>query len=112
MTAKSNEKTDTLETKLEHLARQLSEARQQQEATSEILRVISTSTADLQPVFDTILERAVRLCEAAYGYILRYDGKILTLAAHHNVDLEGFRALQAVWPMPANVRESRGPRHS
>jgi len=108
MIAKSNEVTDALETKLEQLSRQLAEALQQQEATSEILRVISRSTTDVQPIFDTIVERAVRLCDAAFGFVLRFDGEIVSLAAHYNLSLEGLELLQRIWPMRPNPQSLVG----
>jgi signal transduction histidine kinase len=52
-------------------------------ATSEILRVISSSPTDVQPVFDAIAHSAARLCEAFDAIVLRVDGDILRLAAHH-----------------------------
>jgi adenylate cyclase len=77
------------------------EAQAHQRATSDILEAINRSRGDVEPVFDSILKRAIELCEAAYGFILRYDGKIITLVAHHNLDLEGLRVLRTVWPMAA-----------
>jgi two-component system, NtrC family, sensor kinase len=75
------------------------EAQAFQRATSEILSVISESPTDVQPVFNMIVERAVELCGAAFGFVLRYDGQIISIAAHHNLDPEALRVLQTVWPM-------------
>jgi transcriptional regulator with GAF, ATPase, and Fis domain len=62
----------------------LTEALDQQTATSEVLRVISGSPGDLQPVFATMLEKAVRICDAKWGTIHRWDGDTLHLMATHN----------------------------
>ena len=64
--------------------RELSEALEQQTATSEVLSVISRSTGDLQPVFETILALATRICEAKSGSLYLYDGKDYRTAAQHN----------------------------
>jgi two-component system, NtrC family, sensor kinase len=65
-------------------SRELSESLEQQTATSEVLQVISSSPGDLQPVFATMLEKAVRICDAKFGNIHRWDGDALYLLATHN----------------------------
>ena len=84
--------------------RDLSEALEQPTATGEILRVISQSQTDVQPVFDTIARNAVRLCAAAFSYVFRFDGQLMHVAAHHNVSEEGLQALARQWPMAPNRR--------
>jgi GAF domain-containing protein len=68
----------------QHRTRELSESLEQQTATSEVLRVISSSPGDLQPVFATMLENAVRICDAKFGNIQRWDGELLHHVAAHN----------------------------
>jgi GAF domain-containing protein len=61
----------------------LTESLEQQTATSEVLRVISSSPGDLQPVFDTMLENAVRICEAKLGNLFLREGSGFRFAAVH-----------------------------
>jgi len=70
-----------LQREVDRLARALSEALDQQTATSEILRVISQSPTDTQPVFDAIVERALRLSEATVGAVTIFDGELIHVVA-------------------------------
>jgi GAF domain-containing protein len=71
-------------TELEAKNASLTESLEQQTATSEILRVISQSPTDVQPVFDAIVRSASRLCGGEYAIVTRYDGQLLHLGAQHN----------------------------
>src|SRR6516162_5692097 len=81
-----------LEQKLEARTRELAEARghlsealEQQTATSEVLRVISSSPGELQPVFQTMLANAARLCEAKFGTLYLCEKDALRIVAAYNV---------------------------
>jgi class 3 adenylate cyclase len=63
------------EPEIARLTRELAEARQQQTATADILRIISSSSSSLQRAFETILESATRICEASLGFMVKYDGE-------------------------------------
>src|SRR5712691_3096131 len=78
-------KVRDLEKRLAEALKREAEALEQQTATSEILRVISSSPGDIQPVFDAIAANAARLCDAVNGLVISFDGQLLHLAAHHNV---------------------------
>src|SRR5712691_5286064 len=73
-----------LEKRLAEALQRETEALGQQTAASEILRVISSSPTDVQPVFDAIVLNASRLCGGEYAIVIRYDGEMMHLAAQHN----------------------------
>ncbi|HYT32458.1 MAG TPA: GAF domain-containing protein, partial [Thermoanaerobaculia bacterium] len=79
---------------------QVTEALEQQTATSEILRVISQSQTDVQPVFDTIVRSAVKLCDGLFSALFRFDGELIHLIAQHNFTLEALEAAHRVYPAP------------
>ncbi|HEX3938145.1 MAG TPA: GAF domain-containing protein [Xanthobacteraceae bacterium] len=92
---------------LARLKRELGTAVEQQKATADVLRLISSSSGDLQPVFATILANAVRLCGADNGIINRWDGDALYLVASHNLPAE-FVSLRERAPYRPNERSASG----
>src|SRR5262245_4349651 len=93
--------------KVRDLEKQLAEAREQQTATGEILRVISQSRTDLQPVFDTIIQSAVRLLGGFSGVITQIVGEELPLAALTSTSPSGDAAQKALWPK--RLTDDRSP---
>ena len=89
--------------------RDLTEALEQQTATSEILRVISQSQTDVQPVFDTIAAAALKLCDANSANVFTFDGELIHLAALVNVDPEYVEDVAPVFPAAARSRYRRYP---
>ncbi len=85
---------------LENRNRDLTEALEQQTSTSDILRVISQSPTDVQPVFDTIAAAALKLCRASSGAVMTFDGELIHLAAVANLNPEGADAIRKVFPRP------------
>ena len=76
----------------------LTESLEQQTATSEVLRVIVSSPGELGPVFQTMLENAVRICEPKFGTLYRFDGELFHLAAQFGTP-----------PKLAEFQRQRGP---
>ena len=85
---------------LQERNRQLTEALEQQTATSEILRVITSSPTDLQPVFDAIIGSANRLCEATFAALHRFDGQVVTFDAHHGMTESEVEESRRRFPQP------------
>src|SRR5207249_45637 len=81
-------------TELDARDHDLTEALEQQTATGEILRVISSSPTDVQPVFDAIAASARRLCDGTHGAVLTYDGSLIHLAALDQFNPEGAESLR------------------
>jgi GAF domain-containing protein/HAMP domain-containing protein len=79
---------------------QVTEALEQQTATAEILRVISSSPTDVQPVFEAIARSAKELCEATNGAVFRFDGDKIHFAAHNMFSAAALDAMRDVFPMP------------
>jgi signal transduction histidine kinase/DNA-binding response OmpR family regulator len=97
-----------LEQKVEARTRELSEtnaglttALAQQTATSEVLRAISSSPTDFQPVFDMIAQWALGLCDGDFSAVSRFDGELIHLAAHHSLRPESTAAYEQAFPSPA-----------
>jgi signal transduction histidine kinase/putative methionine-R-sulfoxide reductase with GAF domain len=93
---------------LEARNRDLTEALEQQTATSEILRVISSSPTDVQPVFDTIVQNARGLCGADSAGVLSYDGALIRIEALDKANPEQAEALRQAYPLPADRRHITG----
>jgi len=76
------------ETEIARLTRELDEAREQQTATGDVLKVISRSTFDLQTVLNTLTESAARLCAADKGAIFQLDGDVFRWVANYGFSPE------------------------
>jgi GAF domain-containing protein len=89
-----------LEERLAEALKREAEAQEQQTATAEILRVISSSPTDVQPVFEVVLASGVRLCGASFGGVFRFDGELIHLVTSHQWPAEQLEAMRGRFPMP------------
>ena len=99
------------------MQRELTEALQQQTATAQILRAISTSPTDAQPVFETIVRNAVSLSGSLFANVFRFDGELLHFVASHNVgpstrdqivEKRALELLQSKYPMRPDASQVSG----
>ena len=79
---------------------EITEALEQQTATSEILKVIASSPADIQPVLDAISENALKLCGANFGAVYSYDGKMLDMTSLRNFTVLATEEIRREYPRP------------
>ncbi len=86
---------------LQERNRDLTEALEQQTATSEVLKVISSSPTDVQPVFDAIVQSATKLCDASFGSVHRFDGQVITIEARQNFTAEQIEVSEQRFPIAA-----------
>jgi len=89
-----------LQEQIAALERELKEARDQQAATAEVLRVVSSSPADVQPAFEAMVARAARLCEAEFSAVTRFENGLLHLVAMNNLSPVEKETFHSLFPRP------------
>jgi two-component system, NtrC family, sensor kinase len=100
------EQVAALTRELTEAREQLTEALEYQTATGEVLKVISRSPTDVQPVFDMIAESAARLCEGQFCFVYRFDGQLLHFVAHHSLTPEVLEMNRRAYPAPPSRRSA------
>ena len=88
-----------LEEEVARLRRELAEASERQSATDEVLRIIASSPADVQPVFDTIVRNFVLLCGGVFGAIYTFDGELVHFAGAHGFTPSQRAEVKAKYPV-------------
>src|SRR5881296_742301 len=97
-----------VEAKARQLEKRVSEALEQETATAAVLRVISSSPTNVQPVFDAIAASAVRLCGARIATVFHFDGELIHLIAHHGYTPEALELRRGLFPAPPNAGSVTG----
>jgi GAF domain-containing protein len=97
-----------LEKRLAESMEREAEALQQQTATSEILRVISGSPTEVEPVFQAIVQRATSLCKATFATLHRFDGHLVTFEAHRGMTETEIKGAHRIFPRPADRETAVG----
>jgi signal transduction histidine kinase/CheY-like chemotaxis protein len=100
-TARLQDSQNNLEQKVAARTVELTKSLERQTGTSEVLRVISSSPSDTQPVFDMIARRAVELCDGDSCMVFRFDGQLIHLVAHHLLSTAGANGYERAFPQPA-----------
>ncbi|HEY2996109.1 MAG TPA: GAF domain-containing protein [Methylomirabilota bacterium] len=103
MTARLRESYATLEQKVEDRTRELSESLEQQTATAEILRVISSSPTTVEPIFDAIVRSAQRLCRGKFSSLFRLDGGLVHYVVTTEPAPEVEAEMRRLFPRPADT---------
>jgi signal transduction histidine kinase/DNA-binding response OmpR family regulator len=107
-TAQLQDSQANLEHKVEARTAELSESLRQQSAAGEILKAISNSPSDVQPVFQVIAQNAVALCGALFGAVFRFDGERIHMIAHHNLTPDVLTLLNELYPMRPSREQATG----
>jgi signal transduction histidine kinase/putative methionine-R-sulfoxide reductase with GAF domain len=94
--------------KVGELEKRLAEALEQETATAAVLRVISSSPTNVQPVFDAIAASAVRLCGARIASVFHFDGELIHLIAHHGYTPEALELRRGLFPAPPHAGSVTG----
>jgi GAF domain-containing protein/CheY-like chemotaxis protein len=94
--------------RLAQAQRELAEARELQAASADVLHIISSSPTDIQPVFDAIAERAVRLCHGQFSFVVRFDKEILRFGASHGLTPQGLEVFARGFPRQADEETAAG----
>ena len=99
---------DDLGRMVEELKRELSEAHRREAATLEVLKLLSRSPSELQPVFETVVRNAAALCGSRFANVFRFDGELLHLGASNSSIPEFLQMLEKRYPMRPDLSQVSG----